>query len=315
MEDLQSVREAIRAGKDPKEVLAAYETPAKHIKSIPVNNLTVDVLDCGFPSLNDFMVFKRGRGELIVFGARPSMGKSAFLFQVASHVAKDNNVLIYSLEMDVESIKARMIAGETGRGLTNIYKGRVPQNVIQNANDRISQLNFFVDDRSGLDVRTMRANAIAHHARYPLSLIVVDYLQLMKVSRDRQSRNEEVGDLSAELKGLAKDLKCPVLVAAQLNRQVEMRGGQTGNYRPMLSDLRESGSIEQDADQVLFLTRPGVYTGGDKTVAEVGVAKARNGQTGWFTFQFLDASTKFVDTQQQLVIKSKNRNNEENEEW
>lgn len=285
----------------PEQAVAQFEKPSKHISEIPIDSLKVEVLDCGFPTLNDYMVFKRGRGELVVFGARPSMGKSAFLFQVASHVAERGNVLIYSLEMDAESIKARMLAAKTGLGLQKILKGEVPHAKLNAANAELSKLHYHIDDRSGLDIKTLQSSAIEFNKKAPIDLLIIDYLQLVK-SGNRQSRNEEVGDVSMELKQLAKQLRCPILVAAQLNRKCVERGqallsrGKAPDYKPEMGDLRESGNIEQDADGIIFLSRHEIYAPGFRTgEADLSVAKQRNGPTGTEVFKWLGASTRFLD--------------------
>ncbi len=278
----------------PEEAIEQYEYPGKHISEVRIDNLKVDILDCGFETLNEHMVFKKGRGELIIFGARPSMGKSAFLFQVATHVAASGNVLIYSLEMDQEAIKGRMLAAQTGYSLKRIQRGEVHPSALDASNRELNKLHYYIDDRAALDVRTIRSSAISHHKRHPLSLVVVDYLGLVK-SRERNSKTEEVGDVTSELKGLAKDLKCPVLVACQLNRECEKRGKLSGDYRPIMSDLRDSGNIEQDADVIMFLSRQEVYDKTRPKEADLGIAKSRNGETGWFVYTWLGASTRFVD--------------------
>ncbi len=302
MGEVKELIQAVRQGEiDPLAAVAAFENPAKHISEVPIDDLAVDVLDCGFPTLNDYMVFKKKRGELIIFGARPSMGKSAFLFQVMHHVAKTGNVLGYTLEMDKESLKARMIAAESGYGLQKILRGEVKVSQLQAANARLSLLNYYIDDRSGLDINTLIASTLSFHKKRPLSLVVVDYLQLIK-SGNRVSRNEEVGDVSMQLKELAKQLKCPVLVAAQLNRKCVERGqmamarGKSPDYRPELADLRESGNVEQDADGVIFLSRHEFYHPNFRQgQADISIAKQRNGPTGQEVFKWLGASTTFVD--------------------
>lgn len=308
MPDKDTLVQLVRKGEiEPTAAIEKFEAPsATHIKDIPIDNLKVNVLDCGFPTLNDYMVFKRDRGELIIFGARPSMGKSAFLFQVGAHVAKTNNVYIASLEMDAESIKARMLAGMTGMGLNAILKGDVPKEKLYAANDALSKLHYYIDDRTGLDISTLQSSILEFHRKKPLSLVVIDYLQLVK-SGNRASRNEEVGDISNELKRLAKLLKCPVLAASQLNRKCIERGqnmighGKAPDYRPELGDLRESGNLEQDADGVIFLSRHEVINPGYKAgQADIVIAKQRNGPTGNLVFRWLGSSTRFVDPNEVL---------------
>lgn len=304
MEKAELVK-AIREGKiSPGEAVEKYETLATHIKDIPVDNLKIDVLDCGFPTLNDYMVFKKNRGELIILGARPGMGKSAFLFQVAAHVAKSAPVLIYSLEMDKEAIKARMMAAQTGLGLQRIFKGEVKRSIMDEANKQLSQLHYFIDDRSGLDVASLVSTTLDFHRRNPIGLIIIDYLQLIKAGK-RGTRSEEVGDVSLELKQLAKKLNCPVLAASQLSRKCIDRGhGKDENgmkdFRPEDSDLRESGNIEQDADGILFISRHEKLVPGQRLgEADIGISKQRNGPTGWFVYKWLGSSTRFLDPQEE----------------
>lgn len=305
----KNVVELIKAGAlTPEDAVTQFEIPSKHISEVPMDALKVDVLDCGFPTLNDYMVFKKGRGELVVVGARPSVGKSAFLFQVATHVAKAGNVLIFSLEMDAESIKARMLAARTGLSLQKIMKGEVPVARMREANAELSKLNFRIDDRSGLDIKTLQTAALTLHKKWPLDLVMIDYLQLVK-SGNRASRNEEVGDVSMELKQLAKQLRCTVLVAAQLNRKCLERGqaslakGKAPDYRPEMGDLRESGNIEQDADGLLFLSRHEVFSPGFRQgEADIRIAKQRNGPTGDEVFKWLGSATKFLDPKAEATI-------------
>jgi replicative DNA helicase len=304
---MTDIIQLIREGKiTPEQAVEKFENPLAHLSDIPIDNLKVDVLDCGFPSLNEYMVFKEDRGELIIFGARPSMGKSAFLFQIAAHVAQTKNVGIFSLEMDKESIKARMLAAKTGISLQRILRGEVKPSILEKANAELNNLHFFVDDRSGLDIKTLQTTALEFHKRNPLALVVIDYLQLVK-SGNRASRNEEVGDVSLELKQLAKQLKCPVLAAAQLNRKCVERGqamlgkGKNPNYKPELGDLRESGNIEQDADGIMFLSRHEVHSPGFReNEADIIIAKQRNGPTGELVYKWLGASTRFLDPSSEL---------------
>lgn len=302
MANVETLVELVKTGKlDPESAVKAYENPAKHISEIPIDSLKVEVLESGFPTLDEAMVLKRGRGELVVLGARPSQGKSAFIFQLAAHVARNHNVLIYSLEMDAESIKARMLASQSGLGLQRILRGEVPENKMRAANAELSKLKYFIDDESGLDIKTLKSRAKEFHKKNPCELIVVDYLQLIK-SSNRASRNEEVGDVSLELKQLAKELKVPVLAAAQLNRKCVERGnallsrGKEPDFRPELGDLRESGNTEQDADGVLFLSRHETYSPGYRQgEADIRIAKQRNGPTGDYVFKFLGGATRFLD--------------------
>ena len=178
--------------------------------------------------------------------------------------------------------------------MRDIQKGKVDEQELTKAKAKIDALKLYIDDRPRLDINTIRGSARFFHESTPISLVVVDYLQLVK-TRDRHSRDQEVGEITAELKALATELRCPVLVGSQLNRKCEERGKTFGDYKPILSDLRESGNIEQDADIIAFLSRQAVYDGTRPGDADIGIAKNRNGSTGNYVFQFSGRLTKFFD--------------------
>lgn len=284
----------------PREAVEKYSTPARHVSEIDVSDMRVQTIPSGFPTLDeDYMLLKHNRSELIIVGARPSQGKSAFMFQMAKHVAKDGNVLIFSLEMDTESIMARMLAGESGKGLKGIYKGYTKYEDLKEAHKYLTGLNLFIDDKTKSNAYSIRAAANDFHAKRPLSLVVIDYLQLVK-SRNLHNKNDEVGDTTAEFKQLARDIGCPVVVGSQLNRECERRGKVSGDYKPIMADLRDSGNIEQDADIVVFLSRQEMYDGTRPGEVDVVVGKNRNGQTGNEVFKFSRELTKFFDYKEQL---------------
>ena len=219
--------------------------------------------------------------DLIILAARPSMGKTTFALNIAAHVAKESNVLFFSLEMGANQIAQRMLCATSRVDVTHVRDGNLDEDetfaLLQGVEEN-SRLKLRVDDTSAISLGEVRRKARRMQAENGLDLIVIDYLQLMTASREYQgNRVQEVSELSRGLKSLAKDLNVPVLALSQLSRGVEMRAEK----RPMLSDLRESGSIEQDADIVMFLYREEYY---DKqtekaNVAEVNVAKNRNGET------------------------------------
>lgn len=301
MDEVESIESLIRSKNiSVDEALLMYECKAKHICEGDLSNLKVDILDCGFPSLNDMMIFKKDRGDLIILGARPGQGKSALMFQIASHVAELGNVLIFSLEMDFESIKARMVAGLTGRGLSNLLLGHVNKDELNRANQRLSELSFYVDDRSALDVETIYSSALNFHKIKPLSLVVVDYCQIIK-TKSRHSRAEEIGDITGTLKSLAKMIRAPVILGSQLSRENERRGTVSGNFKPMLSDLRDSGSLEADADSIIFIHRQETYDGSRPGEADIKVAKNRNGMIGEMVFKWFGAATKFKDSMEEIL--------------
>jgi replicative DNA helicase len=299
---VEEIVSAIREGKlDPAQAVEAFESPAKHIREIQIGH-DIEVMPSGFPSLDRFQLLKKGQCELIILGARPSMGKSALMFQLAAYVSIRSNVLIFSLEMNSESIRRRFTASYVGRSIKAL-KGVAPA-AIAAANRHLDSLNLYIDDRAGLDVNTIRSAALALHKKRPLSLIVVDYLGLVRSPRELGNKNNEIGEVTSGLKALAKQVGCPVLVGSQLNRECEKRGkdarsGSHGDYRPILSDLRDSGHIEQDADMIVFLSRHEFYEEGERPgEADIRIAKNRNGEVGDMVLKFIGAQTKFFDPEE-----------------
>jgi replicative DNA helicase len=261
----------------------------------------------------DFTEFDRmtsglQRGELIVIGARPSMGKTALVINIAQNAAVNHNakVAIFSLEMSKESLLRRMLASQAWvdqRKLQTGFLGREDHSKLQNALNQLVESRIFIDDSAGIALAEMRAKARRlKQMAGGLDLIVVDYLTLMTVSlpssggKRFENRVQEVSAISRGLKALAKELDVPVLAAAQLSRASERRGD---DKRPMLSDLRESGSIEQDADVVAFIHRESYYnrdeemSESDRAKAEIILAKQRNGPTGTIQLNFVSRFTRF----------------------
>lgn len=223
-------------------------------------------------------------GELIIIAARPSMGKTAFSLNVALSAAlrEKKTIAYFSLEMGKEQVMMRMLASEARISLSQLRNGNIDEyawpKLISTA-AKMSEAPIFIDDTSGISPFDVRAKARRMKARHGLDMIVVDYLQLMSMKQKVESREREVSEISKMLKGLARELKIPVIALAQLNRGVEGRSDR----RPMLSDLRESGSIEQDADVIMMLYREDYYdrdTPEIKGLAEVIIGKQRNGPTG-----------------------------------
>ena len=238
--------------------------------------------------------------ELILIGARPSMGKTAFLLNIAQHASVTNKVTtaFFSLEMSKEQLGNRMLASKAGVDATKLRNGSLNDEDWENISHHIGDLSaapLYIDDTPGITTAEMRAKCRRLKAEKNLGLVVVDYLQLMNVSGSArpEARHLEVSEISRSLKGMAKELHIPFLVAAQLNRSVESRK----EHRPLLSDLRESGAIEQDADVVAFLYREEYYNPETlkKNHAEVIIAKQRNGPTGTVELLYLGHLTKFVN--------------------
>jgi replicative DNA helicase len=236
---------------------------------------------------------------LYVIGARPSMGKTALALGVASHAAIDAQrpVLVFSLEMGQLELTQRMLCSEARVDSKRVRNGNLSEadwQKIAHATGRLAEAPVWIDDNPNLTIMEIRSKARRLKSRLgDLGLVVVDYLQLMTGRSSAENRQVEVSEISRGLKILARELGCPVLALSQLSRQLEMRADK----RPMLADLRESGSIEQDADVVMFIYRDDVYNpdSPDRGTAEILVSKHRNGPTGMVRLAFLDHYTKFAN--------------------
>jgi replicative DNA helicase len=238
-------------------------------------------------------------GDFIIIGGRPSMGKTALGLNIAQHVGRElkEPVAIFSLEMSKEQLAMRMLCAEAKVDSSSVRKGifsKEDWRRLTGAAGRLAEAPIFIDDSSDITVLEMRAKARRLKNEHgALSLVVVDYLQLMRGRGSFERREQEISEISRSLKGLAKELKVPVIALSQLNRSVEQRE----NKRPNLSDLRESGAIEQDADVILFLYREEVYnknSPSNRGKAEMIIAKQRNGPTAIIPLTFLSNCTKFV---------------------
>ena len=223
-------------------------------------------------------------GDLIIIAARPSMGKTAFSLNIAMNAAlrAQKTVAFFSVEMAKEQVMMRMLSGEARIPAGQLRSGNIAEYAwpkLINTAARMSEAPLFIDDTSAISPFDIRAKARRMKARHGLDLLIVDYLQMMSLKQKVESREREVSEISKLLKGIARELKIPVVALAQLNRGVEGRSDR----RPLLSDLRESGSIEQDADVIMMLYREDYYdreTPEIKGLAEVIIGKQRNGPTG-----------------------------------
>jgi replicative DNA helicase len=251
----------------------------------------------GFYDL-DRMTAGLQKGDLIVLAARPSMGKTAFALNIAEHVAVQEGlpVLVFSMEMGASQLALRLV-GSLGRiNQQNLRTGRLDSGEWERLTDsveRLSRVQLHIDETAGLTSSELRARARRMARQFgTLGLIVVDYLQLMSGSGgNEENRATVLGEISRGLKALAKELQCPVIALSQLNRSVETRQDK----RPMMSDLRESGAIEQDADIIMFIYRDDYYDKESKKlgVAEIIIAKQRNGPVGMVELTFLKPLTRF----------------------
>jgi len=238
--------------------------------------------------------------DLIIVAGRPSMGKTAFCLNIAQYAAieKKTPIAIFSLEMSKEQLVIRMLCSEARVEGTKLRTGFLIESDwprLTLAAGNISEAPIFIDDTAALSVLELRAKARRLKAEHGLGMIVIDYLQLMKGRLRAESRQQEISEISRSLKALAKDLAVPVIAVSQLSRRTEERQGM----RPQLSDLRESGAIEQDADLILFIYRDEVYNRSEdnpnRGKAEVIIGKQRNGPIGKVDLAFLDKYTTFKD--------------------
>ena len=234
--------------------------------------------------------------DLIIIAGRPSMGKTSLALNMAYNAALGDKlgVAVFSLEMSRLQLGIRLLGLDAMIDASKLRRGSLQDDEwgrLTDAANRLSELPLYIDDTSGLSVLELKAKARRLKKRYDISLIVIDYLQLMQSRKSTESRQQEISDISRSLKALAKDLNIPVVALSQLNRKVEDRP----NKRPILADLRESGAIEQDADVILFIYREELYnrTEENKGRAEINIAKHRNGPIGKVDLTFREKYTKF----------------------
>jgi replicative DNA helicase len=258
---------------------------------------TVTGIPTGFVDL-DYKTSGLQPSDLVLIAARPSMGKTAFVLNIAQNVAFRHNVTaaVFSLEMSKEQLVNRLFALESRVDSQAIRTGNLAdsdwEKLIEGAGI-IGRSNLIIDDTPGISIAELRSKCRKYKLEHNLGIIIIDYLQLMSGSGKGDSRQQEISDISRSLKGLARELHVPVVALSQLSRAVEQRP----DHRPMLSDLRESGAIEQDADVVMFLYRDDYYNkdSENKNIAEVIIAKQRNGPIGTVNLVWLPNYTKFAN--------------------
>ncbi|MDO4721580.1 MAG: replicative DNA helicase [Peptostreptococcaceae bacterium] len=266
-------------------VLSAYEI----LEEIYRNKGRMVGVTSGFIDL-DHKTNGLQKTDLILIAARPAMGKTAFSLNIAHNAALRGNchVALFSLEMSKEQLIQRMVAAESRVELTKLKNGNLSEEewprVIE-AMDVLSKTQIYIDDTPGINMLELRSKCRRLKMQKGLDLILIDYLQLMESDSRSENRQQEISKISRSLKILAKELDCPVIALSQLSRAPEARS----DHRPMLSDLRESGAIEQDADMVMFLYRDEYYNedSEDKNIAEVIIAKHRNGEVGTIKLAWL----------------------------
>lgn len=273
------------------ERLEELSEKKEEITGLPTGFIDLDKITSGLQS-----------SDLLIIAARPSMGKTAFALNIAQHIAtqKENPgaVLLFSLEMSKEQLSMRMLSSAAKIDSHIIRTGRLEVedwDKLAITVDKLSEAPVYINDTPEVNTYQLMniAKQLDKDLENGLSLVLVDYLQLMKPSRQHQSREQEIAEISRSLKGLAKELNIPVIALSQLNRALENRSDK----RPMMSDLRESGSIEQDADIIMFIYRDEVYheDSKDKGKAEIIIGKHRNGSLGTVELAFIGKYTKFAN--------------------
>lgn len=269
------------------------------IEAASKNKGAVTGIATGFIDL-DYRTAGMQPSDLVLIAARPSMGKTAFVLNIAQHVAfkLDQTVAIFSLEMSKEQLVNRLFSLESRVDSQHIRTGQLSdaewESLIESAGV-IGKSNLIIDDTPGISIADLRSKCRKFKLEHDLKMIIIDYLQLMSGSGRSDSRQQEISDISRSLKALARELGVPVLALSQLSRAVEQRP----DHRPMLSDLRESGAIEQDADVVMFIYRDDYYNHDTerKDIAEIIIAKQRNGPIGTVELAWLPNYTKFANLQ------------------
>lgn len=267
------------------------------IETAAKNKGSVTGIPTGFIDL-DYRTAGMQPSDLILVAARPSMGKTAFELNLAQYMAfkKNLTVALFSLEMSKEQLVNRMFSLESNVDAQKLRTGQLNdeewERLIESAGT-IGKSKLIIDDTPGISIAELRSKCRKYKLEHDLSIIMIDYLQLMSGSGRAESRQQEISDISRSLKALARELSVPVVALSQLSRAVEQRP----DHRPMLSDLRESGAIEQDADVVMFLYRDDYYNhdSPDKGVSEVIIAKQRNGPIGTVKLAWLPQYTKFAN--------------------
>lgn len=248
----------------------------------------------GFKDLDE-MTSGFQRGDMVLIAARPSMGKTTFVLNLAQHAAlrSGKKIAIFSLEMSKEQLAYKLLCAEANVDMLKLRTGNLDDKDWENiarASGPLAAAKIFIDDTAGVSVMEMRSKCRRLKMEHGIDMIIIDYLQLMSGSNP-ENRQQEVSEISRSIKAIAKEMQCPVIALSQLSRAPEQRA----DHRPMLSDLRESGSIEQDADLVMFLYRDEYYNKEteDKSMAECIIAKQRNGPVGTVKLAWLGQFSKF----------------------
>lgn len=283
-----------RSANDFEPMSAVLERGIVEIERLFNNKGELTGIPSGFPEL-DAKTSGFQKGDMVLIAARPSMGKTTFALNIAQYAAlrEGKSVAVFSLEMSKEQLAYKMLCSEANIDMLKLRTGNLEDRDWENmakASGPLGNAKVYIDDTAGVTVMEMRSKCRRLKVEHGIDLIVIDYLQLMSGSNP-DNRQQEVSEISRSIKALAKEMQCPVIALSQLSRAPEARA----DHRPMLSDLRESGSIEQDADVVMFLYRDEYYNkeSEDKNVAECIIAKQRNGPTGTVKLAWLGQFSKF----------------------
>ena len=266
--------------------LAEIKASQEGVTGIPTGYSRLDTLTSGLQN-----------GDLFILAARPSMGKTAFALNIALNAARENfSVGIFSMEMSSEQLTLRMLSSESLIPHQKIRNASVSSEEwmeLTNTAARLAETQMFIDDTPALNIMELRAKARKLKAKYDINLLVIDYLQLMNSHRRHENRTQEISEISRSLKALAKELSIPIIALSQLSRSLESRMDK----HPQLSDLRESGAIEQDADIVSFIYRDVIYNPDTENteLAEIIIGKQRNGPVGTVPVRFIGEITKFEE--------------------
>jgi replicative DNA helicase len=304
LDDAQRALMEISIEQKRNDVRGSWEICKSTIKVIEARheaNSLVTGLSTGFRDLDNWTSGLQD-SELVIIAGRPGMGKTAFATNVAENIVLSGSpVVIFSLEMSSEGLMTRILSSRTGIDSRRLRRGSISAGdwprLVQ-AVDQVSRVPLFIDDSSTLTPIQLKSRARRLKIEHGLKLIIVDYLQLMTVAGRHETREREIAEISRSLKALAKELRIPVVVLSQLNRQVDSRPSR----RPGLADLRESGAIEQDADVIMFLYRDEVYNQSEdnpeRRLAEVIIGKQRNGPVGKIKMRFEAERTRFYDLEE-----------------
>jgi replicative DNA helicase len=283
--------------KDFRSIEEVLDAEIDKMHRLSIEHTALTGTPSGFKDLDE-MTGGFQPGNLVILAARPSMGKSALVCNIAENASIDGNapVAIFSLEMSETELAQRFVASQARIKGDELRRGRVAEHKwpkIMEASQRLARAPMFIDDSSDIGLLEIRAKCRRLHQQHGLGLIIIDYIQLMRADGRTDNRVEQIGQMSRGLKILARELECPVIALSQLNRGVEQRTDK----RPVLSDLRESGSIEQDADLVMFIYRDEYYDRESEREgeADIIIAKHRNGSIGDVTLTFQKEYPKFLN--------------------